>query len=229
MLVFFHNKFPDTKNQLKVGEKIAVIGDTTKDNKVLPRFILHNIPKEFPDKHEGTILRIFPQKDKLEIQNNEGKKEEIQVNSNTILRSKDTGISLDGMKPGSRVTIFGEEQGIQKEKQNIKLFAPTQVPTSTANTLTSSKESNNQKVDNTPHTNQSSSDNHVVNETKVIKATSITVTQNGSGANVQTVTQPSVQKQEIHTNVSNTTKENKKDTPNGSDNKDNKNEKKDSK
>ncbi|GEM_PF-941982 len=239
----FHDKLPDTKYQLKIGEKIAIVAQTTRENKILPRFILHNIPKELPDKHEGTILRIFPQKDKLEILNNQGKKEEIHVNSNTILRSKDTSVSLEGITPGSRVTIFGEEQGSQKieptekgeQNPNIKLFLPTPVPEPTSKKTDSSKDSGNQKQDpgnqkteNNSNSNKSSSGEQ--QEVKVIKATSLTVTQNSSGANAHIVTQSNVQKQDNKSTPSNTAKENKnenkKDSPKGSDSNDHKNDNK---
>lgn len=191
----FHEQLPDQNLQLQSGTKIAVIEETTKDNKIIPRFILRNIPKGLPDRHEGTIIRVFPQKNTLEIINNKGQKEEVHVDNTTVIRSKDTGVSLEGITPGSQVTIFGE----QKENQNqVNLFVPTQLPTQGPD-----KDYKNGPGDKKPDNNHSSQTNQSSFDTKqttVINATSVTVTKNSSGAKTQVITQTSPQQAQPSSN-----------------------------
>lgn len=162
----FHKKNLDNINSLVVGSKIAVVVNNTKEGKTFPIFILKNIPKELPDEHEGVVLEIDPQKNTLKIQNQKGQKENIKVDEETVVKAKDTGVALEGIKAGSQVTIFGE---VRK------------------NATPQTQSTQNQE-------SQSSVQKEVSHESE-IKATSITVTKNSSGAQEKIETTP--KKEEI--------------------------------
>ncbi len=105
----FNQKSLDTDtNTLKAGSKIAVIGQSTNEGVIVPQFILRGVPHEVPDKHEGVVIEINPNKKTLEILNEAGKKETIKVDNTTILQGKSTNVSIEGIKAGSYVKVFGE-------------------------------------------------------------------------------------------------------------------------
>lgn len=89
------------------GQKIAVVGQITKDNKIFPQFILKNVPKDLPDKQEGVILSIDPQEHTLEIQKPSGEKSEIQVTPETRVKGSDTNVSIEGITVGSGIVVSG--------------------------------------------------------------------------------------------------------------------------
>ncbi len=160
--------------ELYIGLRIAVIGQKTDDAKLFPLMILKNIPKELPDEHQGKVVQIDKSTNKIEIENNNGYKEDIKINNNTIIKSSDTGVTLDGIKAGSQVTVFGQ-------LQNTQSISPTQ---------SLSKETQTQTV-------------------PIINATSISVTNNSSGAQEKTVI-PSVSPQQNTNQDSTTHDDNKK-------------------
>jgi len=105
----FNQKTLDTDtNTLKVGSKIAVIGQSTNEGNIVPQFILRDVPHEVPDKHEGVVIEINPNRKTLDILNESGKKETIKIDNTTILQGKSTNVSLEGIKAGSFVKVFGE-------------------------------------------------------------------------------------------------------------------------
>ncbi|MBI3577319.1 serine hydrolase [Candidatus Gottesmanbacteria bacterium] len=108
----FRERTLDVQKKFTVGTKMAVIGQITKEKKIFPTFILRDIPKELPEKHEGTVIEINPGQNTLEIQTNTGKKESIMVDQSTIINAKDTSVSLEGIKAGSRVTVFGNSEDL---------------------------------------------------------------------------------------------------------------------
>lgn len=89
-----------------------MVGITNNDSKIVPEFILRDIPQELPSKHTGTIIEIKPDENTLKILNNQGQEENIKIDTNTSVQSKDTTVSLDGIKAGSQVTIFGTSKDI---------------------------------------------------------------------------------------------------------------------
>jgi len=105
----FNQKTLDSDtNTLKVGSKIAVIGQSTNEGNIVPQFILRDVPHEVPDKHEGVIIEINPNQKTLEILNESGKKETITVDNTTIIQGKSTNVSIEGIKAGSYIKVFGE-------------------------------------------------------------------------------------------------------------------------
>lgn len=185
--------FKDNKYQgvskIKVGDRIAVIGLTNSKSKVIPQFILKDIPKELPEKHTGTVIEINPDEKTLKILDKVGQIELINIFDKTILKAKDTNVSLEGIKAGSQVIIFGATQ--------TNLTLPTPAPSSTIlpnsssssnlpqNTNNSSQETtgSNPPPETTQNKNQPSSQTPTIE----IKATSVTVTKNspGSQENIQ--------------------------------------------
>lgn len=126
----FDSANTETQSTPKEGTRIAIIGQTTASGKIIPTFILRDIPKIFPDKKTGTVIQIDPLKSTLQIQDNFGKTQEVKVGEDTVVKSKDTNVSIEGIKPGSQVTVF------QTPSQN----APAQnTPAINANTVTVTK------------------------------------------------------------------------------------------
>ncbi len=103
----FNSTQVETQNTPQEGTRIAVVGQTTDSGKIIPTFILRNIPKAFPDKKTGTVIQIDSGKSTLQIKDNSGKTQEVKVGEDTVVKSKDTNVSIEGIKPGSQVTVFG--------------------------------------------------------------------------------------------------------------------------
>ncbi len=189
-------------NTIKSGDKIAVIGLTNSESKIIPQFILENIPKELPQRHQGTVIEIKPDENTMKILDKKGQEEIIKVNLNTMIKSKDTSVSLEGIKAGSQVSIFGT---VNSQTSPIPSSAPSYTPTNNSPAPTSSATTNSIKLINSPSPSPTSSSNSTkptktpittgtpastsapatkqINATQTvnIQATTITITQNSSG------------------------------------------------
>jgi beta-lactamase class A len=184
----FHSDQIDKDNQLIVGSKLAIVGQTTEDNKIIPRFVLKNIPHELPDKHEGVVLEVDPNDKILKIKENDQTRT-IEVDQKTVLKGSDTDVSLEGIKAGSKVTIFGEYQatpsatplGNQNQASSSSQVSSSSLPqpkasgTSGLSGKTTPTTSPNTKPAPTTAPNSGSNP-------PPIKATTISVTKNSSGA-----------------------------------------------
>ncbi len=147
----------DSKGSLKKGSRIVIIGQSGDDGRISPQFILRDIPKDLPAKKEGVVLEVDPQNRVLKIKNQSGNNENIQINSSTVIKGKDTGVTLEGIKAGSTVTVFGQnEQAV--------------VPTPAASPLKSQVKPSS----NAPQ-------NALQKPETVLKAVTVTVTQNSPG------------------------------------------------
>ena len=104
----FDKKSINNQSNFAVDSKVAVIGQVGADQKIIPQFILNAIPKEFPEKQVGKVVEVNPQKQTLKIQDAQGNQREIIVNEDTVLKGKDTNISVEGIKAGSNVAVFGQ-------------------------------------------------------------------------------------------------------------------------
>ncbi len=102
----FTSASPDEKTQIHINSKVAIVGQTIQDGKIIPQFILRNIPKNLPDKRNGTVIEVDPNKNSLKIVTPEGIQQVVKVDNQTQIQSKDTGVSLEGIKAGSQVTVF---------------------------------------------------------------------------------------------------------------------------
>lgn len=96
-----------TATSIRVGEKLAVVGAVTPESIVTPEFILRDVPKELPAGHRGTVLEINPKEHTITIQNTQGKIDTVVVNDATTIKSKDTDVSIAGIKAGSTITVVG--------------------------------------------------------------------------------------------------------------------------
>jgi len=156
----FNSKSQDKNSKLKVESKVAIIGQTTTDGKIIPQFILRNVPKNIPDKHQGKVIEVNPDNSSLKIVTPQGAQEEVKTDEQTQIKSKDTSVSIEGIKPGSQVTVFGTGgTGGTKDNQ----------PGSTSSTNKSTQ-------------NQTTKSDAV----NTIQAKTVTVTKNDSGAKEST-------------------------------------------
>jgi len=94
-------------NTLKKGNKVAVLGPTGGNNAINAQFILNDIPKGLTDQHQGTVTEVDPNSQTLKVIDQKGQVNLVKVDQNTELRAKDTNVSLEGVKTGSKVVIFG--------------------------------------------------------------------------------------------------------------------------
>jgi len=175
-------------DSIKPGDKIAVVGLTNQQSKVIPQFILKDVPKELPDKHTGTIIEIHPDEKTLKILDKKGQVQLIDILDKTTIKAKDTNVSLQGIKVGSQVTVFGSlSPSVSPIASLIPAssstpnprgsFSPSALPhPSNLPATTQTKQTEPQSIPNPPK--------NEVNKSPVIeiKATSITVTKNSSGA-----------------------------------------------
>lgn len=164
---FGQTNLTDTK-ALQNGDKIAVIGTTATDGKIVPRFILNSVPKELPQKHEGTVIEINPNQNTLEIKDKTGQIQQINIQDTTVVQSKDTNVSLEGIKTGSVVTVYGQYTG---------------GASASASAISTPQASSKATLPNQKRKSPSPSSSAPLNlqPQLIIKATSITVTVNGSG------------------------------------------------
>jgi len=174
----FNNSSLDSSVNLSPGSKIAVVAWETKDNQIIPQFILRNIPKELPDKNVGTVIEIDTKNNQMKIRNSQGAIQIIEIGDSTVLKGKDTTVSLSGIKVGSKVTVFGEPE------KNAPVSPSSIVPSNpSTDTLPKTKPANVWKP--TPESNKKSIEKNQnaqnVAPQQVVKATSITVTNNDSG------------------------------------------------
>ncbi len=147
----FNSTQTETQNTAQVGARIAIVGQTTAAGKIIPTFILKDIPKIFPDKKTGTVTQIDPAKSTLQIQDSSGKTQEIKVSDDTVVKSTDTNVSIEGIRPGSQVTVFGTptKGGTQSSAPQTSgnnsakttLTNPSRGPSINANTVTVTKNS----------------------------------------------------------------------------------------
>lgn len=114
----FKNTQADNKLILDVNSKVAIVGQATKDGKIVPQFILKNVPKNIPDKRTGIVIDVNPNNNTLKILDSSGSQEEVKVNNNTSITSSDTNVSLEGIKVGSQITVSGQKQDSQTQNTN---------------------------------------------------------------------------------------------------------------
>lgn len=98
-----------TVRSLKIGDHVAVVGNVGSSGKIVSRFILRNVPQDLPVKHEGVITDINPSQSTISIVDARGRSEVVKVSPDTDIRASDTSVSLDGIKVGSVVTVYGDE------------------------------------------------------------------------------------------------------------------------
>ncbi len=166
--------------QASVGGKIAVVGEMTKTGEIIPNFILRNVPKEIPEKKEGIVIKIDSQNNSLEIKQANGQNATVFVDLNTTIKGRDTNVSLNGIKAGSTITIFGSS--LQSTQSATASQSAEIAPISTS----SAKPNNSKNNSATPAATMKVAITQTPPKPPtptVIKATTITVTKNSSGKN----------------------------------------------
>lgn len=196
----FQDSTYQTVSSVTTGDKVAVVGLTNSKSQIIPQFILKNIPKELPEKHQGTIIEIKPDENIIKILDKKGQEETIKVNLNTVIKGKDTNVSLEGIKAGSQVTVFGTTTLSSSSPQPsvgsspASSFLPSQKNPSTP---TSSVIPTIQSGKN-PAPKPATAPKPAARVTQPInvQATSITVTKNSSGNQEKIEPKPQEQKQQ---------------------------------
>lgn len=172
------------------GDKVAVVGLSNSDAKIIPQFILRNVPKELPQEHQGTVIEIKPDENTMKILDNKGEEEIIRVNFSTTIKSSDTNVSLEGIKAGSEVTVFGtyNTPSMTSTPQQNSSTKYSDNPSSNNNSLPSQSSNTIQLIPGATSGSTKSEPANNANKTTIVKpigvqATSVTVTQNASGKN----------------------------------------------
>lgn len=174
----FQQQTQQSISNLNTGDKVAVVGLSDSKSQIIPQFILKNIPQELPQRHQGTIIEIKPSENTIKILDQKGQQQVIKVDFNTVIKSKDTNVSLEGIKTGSQITVFGNNIPSVAQPTILPslLPSPSVMPSATL-----------APVKPTPAAHPSSQPTPVQQLTPVqqppisVHATSITVTQNSSG------------------------------------------------
>lgn len=160
---------------IKPGTKVAVVGPAGADNTINAQFILNNIPQGLTDQHKGTVIEVNHNTGVIKMIDQKGQVNLVRVDDNTAVKSKDTDVSLEGIKAGSQVVIFGtspQTAAIPSDKSLKPNF-----PSSSAN-LNQGKL--DKQINYAPSPYQNSKQPMIE-----IKATSVTVIGNSSGKNEQ--------------------------------------------
>lgn len=180
----FDKETPDNLNSLKPGSTIAVLGSVGSDQRVIAQFILNNVPQELTNQRQGTVTEINPNQGAIKMVNQKGQVELIQIKENTSLKSKDTNVSLEGIKAGSQVSVYGVPQNAttasaspSPANPSAKPVAPTAAPkiSPVASPIPPSIKTPQSTI-KTPTIAPS------LLPTVTIKATSVTIIRNNSGA-----------------------------------------------
>lgn len=94
-------------NNLKIGTKVAVLGPTGEGNTINAQFVLNNIPQGLTDQHQGTVTSVDPNQRVIKVIDQKGQVNIVKIDDSTSVKSKDTNVSIEGIKAGSQVIIFG--------------------------------------------------------------------------------------------------------------------------
>lgn len=120
----FNDRVVKKTQSLKEGDKIAIVGQFGGDGKITPVFIMSNLPKTLP-KTKGVVVEIQPESNLIKIENGSGQIQNVKIDSSTSIQAKDTGVSLEGIKAGSVITVVGQT-------------GATPIPSTNSSSLTSS-------------------------------------------------------------------------------------------
>lgn len=208
---------------LKVGNKIAVLGPIGASDTVNAQFILNNIPRGLTDQHQGTVTEVNPNDNTIKVIDQKGQVNLVRVEDSTTVKSRDTDVSLEGIKAGSQVVIFGvpvEGGGANpisalkssSQSGNInnvgqdsleRVIQQTPTPVQGQNTKSSNQgpaATGRPGSSDSTNTSLSNSGSSTVKPVIEIKATSVTVVGNSSGKKEQK--QPAPPKNETKPNSS---------------------------
>lgn len=113
--------------EIKVGNKVAVLGPNGSDTIMDAQFILNNIPQGLTDQHKGTVTEVLPNTGMIKVIDQKGQLNLVKVGANTTVKSKDTDVSLEGIKAGSRVVVFGVPESTGSARPSSAPNPPSRV------------------------------------------------------------------------------------------------------
>ncbi len=142
----FQEEFYSSVNTIKQGDKVAVVGLSNSDAQIIPQFILKNVPKELPERHQGTVIEIKPDENTMKILDKKGAEKIIKINFSTAIKSKDTNVSLEGIKAGSKVTVFGTTQPSSTPNDSFVFPSVSATPSITTPSSTSTSTSQTKSI-----------------------------------------------------------------------------------
>lgn len=102
----FQSETVQSTASLKQGTQIAIVGTVT-DSTIVPQFVMQNIPRSPQQIQNSVVVAINPNSKTITVINGQGNQQIITVDDNTKLKSKDTNVSLEGIKIGSQISVYG--------------------------------------------------------------------------------------------------------------------------
>ena len=103
------NPTPTPKPSLasaKIGSTIAIVGSSV-GNTFTPTFILTNVPKELAAPEPVTVVKVNKNNHTMVISEN-GIPVQVNVNSQTIIKGKDTSVSFNSITAGDVIIVHGK-------------------------------------------------------------------------------------------------------------------------
>lgn len=104
----FHKTSMETTHSFTPGSRVAVVGEYTDNGEIIPLFILKDLPDNFPQKVEGMIIEINTDQNTMKVQDASGAIHTVFIDDSTILKARDTDVTIGGITTGSQVVAFGE-------------------------------------------------------------------------------------------------------------------------
>lgn len=132
----YNEKQTKPTTTLRRGDSIAIVGRITPAAVVMPDFILERVPRDAPIGRRGTVIEIDPKDYRIKLKDTRGNIDTIVVDGATVMKAKDTAVSLTGIKVGSTITVVGNiisaggATPVQQETPRVPSLAPTE-PTRT--------------------------------------------------------------------------------------------------
>ena len=118
----FHQTAIGDSHLITLGARVAIVGEYADSNVIVPIFILQHIPANFPQELQGIVTEINLDKNSLKLQDEKGEIHFISIADNTLIKASDTEVSLDGIKTGSQVVVFGENTDTNSPAKAITII-----------------------------------------------------------------------------------------------------------
>lgn len=188
----FQSQTIQPTNQFSIGQKIAIIGQTDSQERIIPQFILSKIPAEVPTQINGTVVAINPRDHNIKIQESSGLQTTVNITLKTDIRSTNTSVSPSGIRAGSQVSVFAVQPAVPTGPSGLSTPAFGATPPATLlPTKSVSKPTDEIKPTPTPPTSTTPKPpaSNGLSQTAptptpppaAVQATTITITKNSSG------------------------------------------------
>lgn len=116
---------------LAVGDKVAVLGKVRNDHKIVPQFIETHLPQDLPKKKQGIVESIDTATNTIQIVDQSGQQEVINLTAQTAVQSTNTQVSIGGIKAGSEIDIYGVTTSPTVTSTTITSKPPSATPAAT--------------------------------------------------------------------------------------------------